>query len=391
MKIALVSPYPPSKGTLNEYAFHLVQSLIKKDVIEKITILSDYLPDGYSYEEMLISDKLEIVPCWRFNSIKNPYTIARAIKNSNSDLVFFNIQFLSFGDNKIAAALGLTLPVISKLIKVPSLVLIHNILETVDLDSAGITSSKILQKTYQMIGRVLTQIILSADGVTVTIPKYVEILEKKYKTQKVALVPHGSFESGLEPKAEQHKAYSIMTFGKFGTYKKIDNMIESILRARKLLGRDIKVVIGGSDNPNALGYLKSVQKKYADVPNIHFTGYVDEEDVPGLFEDATAVLFDYTSTTGSSGVLHQAGCFRRAAIIPQIGDLKELVEEEGYRGAYFEPNNVDSMTEAVVKVLSDKDYRDGLAWQNYTAAMALPMSDIADWYILNFRKLISQN
>ncbi len=389
MKIALVSPYPPSKGTLNEYAFHLVQSLVKKDVVEKITILSDYLPEGLSYDEMLVSDKMEIIPCWKFNSIKNPYTIAKAIKNSNSNLVFFNIQFLSFGDNKVAAALGLTLPIISKLIRVPSLVLIHNILETVDLDSAGITSNKLMQKMYQSIGNVLTRIILSANAITVTIPKYVEILEKKYKTNKVALIPHGSFESGFKPEAETHDHFAIMTFGKFGTYKKIDNMIESIVQARKELGRDIKIVIGGSDNPNALGYLQSVQEKYAAIPNIHFTGYVEEEDVPRLFDEATAVLFDYTSTTGSSGVLHQAGCFRRAAIIPQIGDLKELVEEEGYRGAYFEPNDVPSMTKAVVQVLSDKNYRDELAWQNYTAAMALPMSDIADWYILNFRKITS--
>ena len=123
--------------------------------------------------------------------------------------------------------------------------------------------------------------------------------------------------------------------------------------------------------------------------DIHFLGYVAEEDVAKIFKESTVVLFDYTSTTGSSGVLHQAGSFGKAAIIPKIGDLKELVEEEGFIGEYFEPGDVAGMANAIEKLLTDTDHRRSLAQQNYVAAASLPMEDIADWYLLHFQKLLN--
>ena len=87
-------------------------------------------------------------------------------------------------------------------------------------------------------------------------------------------------------------------------------------------------------------------------------------------------------------MLHQAGSYGKAAIIPKIGDLKELVEEEGYVGEYFEPGDVEGMTSAVVKLLTDHDYRKSLGMINYTAAASLPMNDIADWYLMHFERLL---
>ena len=48
MKIAVVSPYPPSKGTLNEYAYHLIESMRLKEEVEEIIILTDKIEEEYS-------------------------------------------------------------------------------------------------------------------------------------------------------------------------------------------------------------------------------------------------------------------------------------------------------------------------------------------------------
>ncbi len=55
------------------------------------------------------------------------------------------------------------------------------------------------------------------------------------------------------------------------------------------------------------------------------------------------VVFPYTSTTGSSGVLHQAGGYGKAVIMPDLGDLALLVKEEGYRAEFFEPTSSISL------------------------------------------------
>ena len=41
MKLAIVTAYPPSKVTLNEYAYHLVKHFRQKDNVTEIVLLTD--------------------------------------------------------------------------------------------------------------------------------------------------------------------------------------------------------------------------------------------------------------------------------------------------------------------------------------------------------------
>jgi len=386
MRLALISPYPPSKGTLNEYAFHLVQSLKEKEDIEELVILTDVIEGSYP-EPMDGACKISIVPCWSFNSLSNPFRIVKALKAHRLDMALFNIQFLSFGDNKLAGAIGLLGPLLSRFSGIPAVTLLHNITETVDYKSAGITENRLLEVIYNVIGTMLTCLLLCSNMLAVTMPKYVRILEKKYRFGKVALVPHGSFEIPELPVRNKSERQSLMTFGKFGTYKKVEELIEAVLLIRARTGRPLDLVIAGTDNPNVRGYLKNVQDAYAQVNNITYTGYVEEEDVPGLFQSATVVVFPYTSTTGSSGVLHQAGGYAKSVVLPNIGDLKELIEEEGYRGEYFEPGDINGMANAIENLLNDEPKRIAMEQANFAAAASLPMTDIADWYLMHFSNL----
>ncbi len=389
MKVAIVSAYPPSKGTLNEYAYYFVEHLSQKEEVEEIILITDKLPEGESYSAPNDFCKFTFEDCWEFNSFNTLSNIKNAIKRTKPDVVFYNLQFLSFGDNKVAATLGLISPSSTKSMGIPSVVLLHNIVETVDFDSAGITNNPIMKWVYKTSGTMITKLILAADMVAVTIPKYVDILTTKYKKDNISLIPHGSFELPPMPDLKLPDGpMQVMSFGKFGTYKKVEVMIEAVELVRKRTDLDIEIVIAGSDNPNVKGYLDSVAEKYSDVSQLRFTGYVAEEDVPVIFGESAVCVFPYTSTTGSSGVLHQAGSYGKAAILPNIGDLKVLIEEEGYRGAYFEPEDVDSLADAIEQVLSDEAYRNDLAKKNYAAAASLPMSDIVDWYLIHFERLM---
>jgi glycosyltransferase involved in cell wall biosynthesis len=140
--------------------------------------------------------------------------------------------------------------------------------------------------------------------------KYVDVLNKKYHAKNVKLIPHGTFEILEEPDYNiPLEPFKIMTFGKFGTYKKVENMIKAVEILREFSALNIEIVIAGTDNPNTPGYLESVKQTYNHVEGLTFTGYVAETDVPKLFKESAVVVFPYTSTTGSSGVLHQAGSY----------------------------------------------------------------------------------
>jgi glycosyltransferase involved in cell wall biosynthesis len=120
------------------------------------------------------------------------------------------------------------------------------------------------------------------------------------------------------------------------------------------------------------------------------TGYVAEEDVATLFYEATVVAFPYTSTTGSSGVLHQAGTYGRAAVLPQIGDFIEVIEEEGFSGEYFVPGDAVSLADALAKVLDDPTRRVDLGRRNFAAAAGIPMSEVVDWHVVHIRGLLAE-
>ena len=393
MRIAIVSTYPPGAGSLNEYGFHFVRFLRQKPEVAEIILLADELPAGQHYppDEAGHAAPLRIVPAWRFGALGNPLRLLRAVRAARPDVVLFNIQFASFGAGKAIAALGLTAPALIKAAGFPTIVLLHNIMETVDLKSAGFGGNPLLERLIRLFGAAATRLLLRADLVALTIPKYVEILEHRYQAANVLLAPHGAFDEAPPPVLDLPPGpLQIMTFGKFGTYKRVEALIE----AYKLLlaeGRPpLELVIAGTDSPNAAGYLEALKRQYADLPGLRFTGYVAEEDVPRVFGEAAVVVFPYTSTTGSSGVLHQAGNYGKAVVLPQLGDLAELIAEEGYTGEFFEPDDPGSLALALGRLLDDPARRRAMGMQNYLAACGLPMAEVVDWYLLHAQTLLRE-
>jgi glycosyltransferase involved in cell wall biosynthesis len=390
MKLAIVTAYPPSKVTLNEYAYHLVKSFRQKERITEIILLTDATPEAKELNFSEAGCNITVKECWKFNSYTNIFSVTKAINQTQPDAVLFNLQFMKFGDKKVAAALGLMLPWICSLKNIPNIVLLHNILEEVDLASAGFTSNKLLQKAYNFIGTTLTKLLLKANKVAVTMHKYVDILEQKYLADNIIQIPHGTFEIPQKPTFELPKgALKIMTFGKFGTYKKVEHMIEAVEKVRTSTGLNLEIIIAGTDNPNVPGYLANVQEQYKHVPQLTFTGYVAEEDVATLFNESAVVVFPYTSTTGSSGVLHQAGSYGKAVVMPDLGDLALLVKDEGYQGEFFEPTSVESLANAIKAIVTNDAYRVSLGNANYKAATAFPMSRITEMYLEEFEAIIA--
>ena len=397
LRIAMVTCHPPGLGSLNEYAYHFVRFLRRKPEIDSIHLLVDELPDGESYETFqdptapVDALPLNFVTCWKFGALNNATRIVQTVRKLRPDVVLFNIQFASFGAGKVAAAIGLTTPMLVKAAGYKTMVLLHNIMETVDLKSAGFGNNAVMERIIRTFGTLSTRMILQADLVALTIPKYVEILADKYGADNVVLAPHGSFEGADEAQPPSFELpdgpMQIMTFGKFGTYKKVDGLIEAFRDLTSNGRPPLELVIAGSDSPNAKGYLQSMRDKYSDVANVRYTGYVAEEDVPVIFGEAAVVVFPYTSTTGSSGVLHQAGDYGKAVVLPDIGDFAEVIREEGYTGEFFEPNCVDSLANAIGRVIDDPDNRRRIGTQNYGASHGIAIDEIVDWYILHMQTM----
>ena len=383
LHVGVVTTYPPSTKTLNEYGVHLVEALADKPEIERLTVLHDDCEVGPA----TVPAGVAAVPAWRFDSWSSSLRIARAVRRERPDVVLYNLQFASFGDGRIPAALGLFSPLMLRLMGVPTVVLLHNLVDTVDLEQAGFGRNRALLWAYRTIGQVLTRVLLGASEVAVTIPGYIDILEDVYGARNVYLSPHGTFDEVHHDVELAPGPHRIMSFGKFGTYKRIDVLVDAY---RLLLAAgydDLELVIAGSDAANTPGYLEGVQSANADLAGLSFTGYVAEEDVESVFRSSSIVAFPYTATTGSSGPLHQAGSFGRAVVLPAIGDFLDVIEEEGFVGEVFEPDDAMSLAGAISRLLDDDARRERIARQNADAAGALPLVDVADWHVLHLERL----
>jgi len=366
---------PPSPTTLNEYGFHLTRHLANVEGVDEVIAFHEHgdaeLPEG-----------VRGVECWDFNAFLTPFRLVRAVRREQPDAVLFNIHFTAFGNKKVAAGMGLLTPALMKLVGVPTVVLLHNLVDTVDLEAAGFGSHSVVERVLRLIGTCLTRVVLRADRVVTTMPNYVDILRDGYGANNVFLTPHGSFDAtpwkGSEPADGVRR---ILAFGKFGTYKCLEGLLEAY---RELIANpafeDVELVVGGTDSPNATGYLAGIEATTQDLPGVSFLGYVEERDVEALFTSSSVVVFPYTSTTGSSGPLHQAGAFGRPVIVPEVGDFIGLLEDEGFKGVAFDPTSSESLRSALVTVLSNPELRADHSATNHAAANSLPMADIAGWH-----------
>jgi glycosyltransferase involved in cell wall biosynthesis len=377
VKIALITSFPPSRHALNEYGFHVAEQLRRERCID-LTVLGDYLPAP--------ADELpgyNITRCWGFEKRGNVATLMREIRRVKPDVAWFNLGFASFGSRPIAAMLGLIAPVAARLHGVHSHVTLHQLFETVDLEDAAVAAPRL----YRAGGWLATHLLLTANSVSVLLPTYRQTLDEKYRRGKVSVRSHGIFAAKPEPPdftRRGNPTHRILAFGKWGTYKRLELLIEAFERLATKFP-DVKLVIGGGDHPKTPSYVQSMAQRHSS-ERIEFLGYVPEASIADLFREASMVVMPYTSSAGSSGVAHLAAQYGVPVIASGIQDFREIAEHEGIAIRFFTPGDADNLLEQLLSALKSPDELKEMAWKNYSAGVAMSMPHVVREYIRSFRQ-----
>lgn len=390
MKIAIVTAFPPSKVMLNEYAYHLVEHFVQKDKVKELILLTDFTETSKDLSFTTNGCYIKVKQCWRYNSYKNVYTILKALKKTTPDAVLFNMQFMRFGNSKPASALGLFLPLACKIKKIPSVVLLHNILECSYKNKVAATRPHPARKIKGVYNYIKTRLVLQADKVVLTNSSYIDLYKDKYKATNLHLIPHGSLGVPEEPVYKEYSGtFRLLTYGKWGSYKRLESLVLAFNKVKERTGLPIELVIAGTDSPETPGYLYKMKKEFKSVEGLMFVENVETYEVPALFKNCDAVVMPYTFANVNSGALQRAGSFGKPIIIPNLKEILSVVEFEGYEGVYYDAFDTESMADGIEKVLVYEDYRRELGKANFEAASRYPMSKIADMYISLFNHLIT--
>ena len=376
MKICLVTAFPPSRQALNEYGFHVARELSETEGLS-LTILGDDI--ARDQEELR---GYSVIRCWSFNSLRNPVRLLRAIRQVHPDVVWFNLGFASFGGKPFPAFFGVALPAMVRAAGFYTHVTLHQLMETVDLKDAGVRFRHI----YTVAGYAATQLLLFANSISVLMPAYRGIIREKYGRGAVYVRNHGILSGRPEYPAFARRGnpdHRILAFGKWGTYKRLEPMLEAFeIVARRM--PNTQLIIAGTDHPKTPGYLESIRQKCWRHPRIKFMGYVPEEQIPELFQSTTVTVMPYTSSAGSSGVAHLACAYGVPMVASDISDFRELAQEEGLAIDFFKAGDVQHLAECLIALLVNPEHQAEMAIQNFSAALRISMPEIIRQYLRTF-------
>ena len=379
MKICLVTAFPPSRRGLNEYGYHIAREL-QQDPLLSLTILADELEDGASTREL---DDFNVQRPWKFNSLANPVRLLGAIRELQPHVVWFNLLFSSFGNQPADAFAGLAIPALTRLAGFYTHVTLHHLMENIDLNDAGVRFPRL----YRRAGAVATRMLLMANSVSVLLPAYRRTLMERYHRENVHFRAHGIFSARPEYpnfSLRGNPGHRILAFGKWGTYKRLEVLLEAFTTEVVKDVPNVRLVIAGPDHPATPGYVESVAQHYRGHPNIEFIGYVEEDAIADLFRTATVLVMPYTSATGASGVAHLACQYGVPIISADIPDFRQMAHDEDLALEFHETGNPSSLAQELISLLNDPERQREMAEQNFSAALRMTMPQIIRQYMRSF-------
>src|SRR6185369_8249803 len=242
MKICLVTAFPPSRRGLNEYGYHIAREL-QADPLLSVTVIGDET-EGSASEELHDFDVRRV---WDFNRQTNAVRILNVVRDIKPDVVWFNLLFSTFGNHPVAAFNGLTTPALTRMAGFYTHVTLHHLMDNVDLSHAGVRS----QRLYRAAGSMATRMLLTANSVSVLLPAYRRTLIEKYRGENVHFRAHGILSARPEyPNLAMrgNPEHRILAFGKWGTYKRLELLIEAFFKVAKKMP-NARLVIAGSNHP----------------------------------------------------------------------------------------------------------------------------------------------
>jgi glycosyltransferase involved in cell wall biosynthesis len=378
MKICLVTAFPPSRRGLNEYGYHIAREL-QQDPLLSLTILADELETGDQAQEL---DGFEVQRVWSFNNASNPLRLLKAFHDLKPDVVWFNLLFSTFGGKPLPAFSGLTIPALTRLTGCYTHVTLHHLMDNIDLKDAGVRFPKI----YRMAGSVATRMLLMANSVSVLLPAYRRTLMEKYRGDNVHFRAHGILSARPEYPDFSRRGnpqHRILAFGKWGTYKRLELLIEAFAVVAERMP-NVKLVVAGSNHPMTPGYVESVAERFRDCSLIEFTGYVPEEKIPELFSTSSVVVMPYNSATGASGVAHIACEYGVPIISADIPDFREMADDENIAIDFYKTGDPENLASSLVSLLESPERQHEMSEQNFSAALRMTMPQIMRQYLRSF-------
>jgi glycosyltransferase involved in cell wall biosynthesis len=390
MKICLVAAFPPSGRQLTEYSYHIARELQRHPNLE-LTVLADELED-YDFvtdangnvlktEQQQEMPGFNVIRCWKVDSLKTPVRLLNTIRQIKPDVVWFNLVFSSFGTpgNPLAAFAGLSAPALTRAAGFYTHITLHHIIEHVDFAAAGVRRERLFRMGTDMATRAL----LKAHSVSVLLSAYRHTLMSKYSAQNIMLGTHGTFTTISNPpdfSKRNNPEMRILAFGHWGTYKRLETLMEAFPSVLKRVPK-ARLIVAGGNNPAAPGYWESIRDAQPKGLPIEFRGYIPQKDVPELFRTSSVLVMPYDSSTGSSGPAHQACEYGVPIVCADIPDFECMAKDDDMAISFYRKGDAVDLADKLVALLQNQELQRHMSEHNYDAGIQMSMASVVRNYL----------
>lgn len=380
MRLCIVSPFPPGMRGIAEYGYHMARGLAREAAINHVIVLADSVAGAPAEEEC---EGVLVRRVWRRDDPAVGPRILQAIADARPQVVWYNVGLSMFGGGVASSASGLLTPLLTRLMGLPTVVTLHEVLDTLDLEHLGVKD----QLLARWGGRVATSALLQANAVCVTLEAYATILRQRYAATNVVHMPHGLFQPPLAaPRCGT--GTKLLMLAAHGPHKGLPVLLEAYRRLRaEMPGLELMVV--GDDHPRFPGYLGRVVADWGQTSGVRWFGYLPEPDLATAIAEAMVVVVPSIAATGASSVVYRAAAAGTPVVASDLADLRSLASESNFAIDFTPPGDVVSLIATLRSLLADPKRRLALGQHNLQAARNCTLEHTCNSYLQLFHHLLS--
>lgn len=143
---------------------------------------------------------------------------------------------------------------------------------------------------------------------------------------------------------------TVLFFGRIWPYKGLDYLIAAEPAISAACPQARFVIAGQGEDFDRYRAMMAHPERF-EVRN----EYIPREDVPRLFQQASVVVLPYTEAS-QSAVIPLAYAFGKPVVATAVGGIPDVLED-GVTGYLVPPRDTNSLAEAVIRLLQDKETR----------------------------------
>lgn len=322
----------------------------------QVTIFADKNPKPESASHEIREGVLEI---WHYKKLSLGESMSLLKKSIRQDVIHWQFEYLLFGLTGLLFFLPMTL--LLRALGREQIVTLHSIVDrkSINKQLVELSQYKIPVNLLKMAFFVYNFLLGRAAHMVIHNQHGANVLSRQYyiPPSQISVIPHGIT---VKKGAEKSEGYLLFQ-GFIKPVKGLHLLVQALPYLFKTLP-DARVVVAGKVLDQQ--YLRGI-RRYMDENGIDHvetkTGFLDDEEVDGLFARANVVVAPYKGTVfGSSGVISRAMAHQKPIVyspVPMFVEELRDFTEQGF-AICVDPTDPKQFAESITRMWKEQFDRD---------------------------------